>query len=141
MPQSFNSSRSVVQRHVLRRFTLRFCSLWCEGFAPHTANPRFAIWQCVPLHLCTTEEEAAVSCAAMRCPAVIMVRHGVSTCVTHGEVELVMHPACIAYVNVWVLLSWCKGTDGSVPPGGLAVCGVKASHHTPQTFASKCGGV
>ena len=34
-------SRTVVQRRVPQRFTSRFWSLWCEGFAPHTANRAF----------------------------------------------------------------------------------------------------
>ena len=40
----------VVQRHERRRFISRFWRLWCEGFAPHTANSRLPILRCVPLH-------------------------------------------------------------------------------------------
>ena len=44
-------------------FTLRFCRLWCEGFAPHPASYRIPIPRCVPLH---HGEETAVSWAVAR---------------------------------------------------------------------------
>ena len=43
-------SLEVVQRHAWGRFTLRCCSLWCEGFAPLLVSSRVTIPPCVPLH-------------------------------------------------------------------------------------------
>ena len=40
----------MVQRHERRCVTLRFCRLWFEGFAPHTASSRLPIPRCVSLH-------------------------------------------------------------------------------------------
>ena len=132
------ASRSGVQRHVLRRFTLRFCSLWCEGFAPHTANSRFPIPRCVPLHhgrrdrgqLCHDEE----SC--------IIIHHNESSCMTHGQVVLlVLRLVESVCVIPWPLVWWCKGTYGGASLRDFGVCGAKASHHKPQTLAFRFHGV
>ena len=102
------ASRMVVQRHVRWRFTSRFWSLWCEGFAPHTANSRFPIPRCVPLHhwrnrgpLCRDEESS------------ISTRHDELPCMTHGGIVLfVLRLVESVCVIAWPLVRWCKGTYG-----------------------------
>ena len=101
---------SMVQRHERRCFTLRFCSLWCEGFAPHTVSSRSPISRCVPLH--HRRKKTAVSWAVARSLALscIIMHHDESSCMTHGEVKmLVLHTPENAYV-----IPWCKGTYGGV---------------------------
>ena len=133
MPPSFHSSHSVVQRHVLRRSTLRVCDVWCEGFAPHIASYCFPIPRCVPLHHRRRDRgqffHDEESC--------IIIHHDESLCMTHGEFKiLVLHPPESAFV-----IPWCKGTGGGVSPSYFAVCGAKASHHTPQVLAFRFHGV
>ena len=68
---------------------MRVCSLWCEGFAPHTANSHLLVPRFVPLHhwrkdrgeLCRGEE----SC--------VIISHDESSCMTHGEVILAVLPS------------------------------------------------
>ena len=106
-----------------------FCSLWCEGFAPHTASSRFAILRCVPLHhgrrdrgpLCRDEESSTST------------RHDELPCMTHGGIVLlVLRLVESVCVIAWPLVRWCKGTYGGAPLRDFGVCGAKASHHTPR---------
>ena len=99
----------MVQRHERRCFTLRFCSLWCEGFAPHTASSRFPIPRCVPLHhwrrdrdqFCRDEE----SC--------VIIHHDESACMKRGEAAmLVLRLAESVCVIPWVVVRCCKSTYG-----------------------------
>jgi|AACY02.9.fsa_nt_gi hypothetical protein len=49
-PKWHGLSLSAVTPRLGQRFTSRFWNLWCEGFAPHTANARLPIPRCAPLH-------------------------------------------------------------------------------------------
>ena len=138
MPPSFHSSRSVVQRHVLRRFTLIFCSLWCEGFAPHTASSRFPISRCVPLHH-WRRNRGKLGHDEESC---IIISHDESPCMTHGGVVMfVLRLAESVCVIPWPLVWWCKGTYGGASLRDFGVCGAKASHHKPQTLDFRFHGV
>ena len=123
-------------RHVLRRFTLRVCDVWCEGFAPHIESSCVPIPRCVPLHhwrnrgpLCRDE-----SCT--------IAHHDESPCMTHGGVVLlVLRLVESVCVIPWPLVWWCKGTYGGASLRDFGVCGAKASHHTPPTLAFRFHGV
>ena len=128
----------MVQRHKRRCFTLMFWSLWCEGFAPHTASSRLPIPQCVPLHhgrrdrgpLCRDEESSTST------------RHDELPCMTHGGIVLlVLRLVESVCVIPWPLVWWCKGTYGGASLRNFAVCGAKASHHTSQVLAFRFHGV
>ena len=43
-------SLDVMQKHMLRCCTLRFCGLWCEAFAPQLPNARLPVSLCVRLY-------------------------------------------------------------------------------------------
>ena len=85
---------------------------------------------------CTTGEEPATS-FCRDTESCVIIHHDESLCMTHGEFKiLVLHPPESAFV-----IPWCKGTGGGVSPSYFAVCGAKASHHTPQTLAFRFHGV
>ena len=69
---------------VRRRFTSRFWSLWCEGFATHTAKSRFPIPRCVPLQL-WRRDRGQLGRAEESC---VIIYHDESSCMTHGGVDM-----------------------------------------------------
>ena len=126
-----------MQRHALRRFTLRFCSLWCEGFAPHIASSRLPILRCVPLHH-WRRDRGQLGRGEESC----VIIHDESPCMTHREaVLLVLRLAESVCVIPWPLVWWCKGTNGGASLRDFGICGAKASHHTPRTLAFRFDGV
>ena len=130
--------RSVVQRHARRRFTLRFCSLWCEGFAPHIASSRRPIPRCVPLHH-WRRDRSQLGHDEESC---VIIHHDESSCMTRGGVVMiVLRLAESVRVIPWPLVWWCKGTHGGASLRDFGVCGAKASHHTPQALAFRFHGV
>ena len=50
-------SLEVVQRHAWGRFTLRCCSLWCEGFAPLPVSSRVTIPSITSFDVITVSSE------------------------------------------------------------------------------------
>ena len=128
----------MVQRHEQRCFTLRFCSLWCEGFAPHIASSRLPILRCVPLHH-WRRDRGQLGRGEESC---LIIHHDESSCMTHGGVvKLVMRLAESVCVSPWPLVWWCKGTYGGASFRDCGGRGGKASHHRPQTLAFRFYGV
>ena len=106
MPPSFHSSHSVVQRHVLRRSTLRVCDVWCEGFAPHIASYCFPIPRCVPLHH-RRRDRGQLGRGEESC---IMIRHDEPSCITHGEVKMLVRHTPENASGI----PWCKRMNSGV---------------------------
>ena len=65
MAQLTAASSPVVQRHAPWIWVARACSLWCEAFAPHTANSQRETRACVPLH--QLNWYAVLCCDAFAC--------------------------------------------------------------------------
>ena len=65
MAQMTAASSPVVQRHAPWIWLARACSLWCEAFAPHTANSQRETRACVPLH--QLNWYAVLCCHAFAC--------------------------------------------------------------------------
>ena len=128
----------MVQRHERRCFTLRFCRLWCKGFAPHTASSCLPIPRYVPLHH-RRRDRGQLGHDEESC---VIISHDESPCMTHGGIVLlVLRLVESVCVIPWPLVWWCKGTYGGASLRDCGVCGAKASHHTPQTLAFRFHGV
>ena len=95
MAQLTAASSPVVQRHAPWIWLARACSLWCEAFAPHTANSQRETRACVPLH--QLNWYAVLCCDAFAC-GWVWLGAGIGWVWVGGDV--------IGCTSLWLCVVW-----------------------------------